>query len=236
MQSFTIRKDGIKEMNREVIIKLLPVLIIAGLVGLSIPLINSKDKELDLTVLPVLIPIVAASMWFGINRGLKRQKLLYENYLITITDNLITRKQINTISIYFNEIKEIEKRNNGSFIIKGKTSGEMIFIPSQIDHYSELEQLLEQIQPIIKNKSRTINEKYAGFTGLITVGLMFCVFTVNNKIIVGLTGILLMAIIIWSFIKIRGNKNLDNKTKGGVWWSILVLLSVISVLYFKLTK
>ena len=78
-------------------------------------------------------------------------------------------------------------------------------------------------------------EKYQSLTGLLTVGLMLCVYTVNNKIIVGLTGTALVALFIWSFAKIRSSKNVDSKTKRGIWWILLVLASVIAVMVFKLT-
>ena len=40
-------------------------------------------------------------------------------------------------------------------------------------------------------------EKYQSLTGLVTVGLMLCVYTVNNKIIVVLTGSALVVLMVW---------------------------------------
>src|SRR5262245_24722509 len=108
-------------------------------------------------------------------------------------------------------------------------------IPAQMDNYSKLETALEQIRPIVARDKISFLEKYQSLTGLVIVGLMLCVYTVNNKIIVGLAGSALAASMAWSFIKIRNSKNVDSKTKRSIWWILLVLASVIAVMIFKLT-
>jgi hypothetical protein len=78
-------------------------------------------------------------------------------------------------------------------------------------------------------------QKYQSLTALLVVGLMLCVYMVNNKIIVALAGTIFTAIMISSFVKIRSSKNVDHRTKKIVWWGLIVLASVITVMIFKLT-
>ena len=237
MQVFKISQDGFKEIKKQMLIRTLPIMLIAVTVGIAISFINSKNNSAEVNVLPILIPIMAAAVGFGLYRGVNRQKSLFESYTLIITNNLITREQLNTptISIYFNEVKEIAKHKNGSFTIKGKETVDLIVIPAQIDDYLQLETALQQIQPIVVKDKVSFMEKYQSLTGLVTVGLMLCVYTVNNKIIVALTGSTLVALMVWSFNKIRSSKNVDSKTKRSVWWVALVLASVIAVMIFKLT-
>ncbi len=237
MQIFKIRQDGFKEIKKQMLIRTIPILIIAATVGITISTINSKGKETDVNVLPFVIPIIAIALGFGLYRGINRQKALFESYTLTITNNLITREQLNTpiISIYFNDIKEIARHKSGGFTIKGKDATDLIGIPKQIDNYSQLETTLQKIQTIAVKDKVPFLQKYQSLTGLVTVGLMLCVYTVNNKIIVGLTGTTLVALMVWSFIKIRRSKNVDSKTKKSVWWVLIVLASVILVMIFKLT-
>lgn len=237
MQTFKIRQDGFKEIRKKSLFRAIPILLIALTVGITISTLNTKDKENDVNVLPFIIPFTLSALGFGVYRGINRQKALFDSYTLTVTNNLITREQYNTptISIYFTEITEIAKHKNGGFTIRGKDTQDLIGIPTQIDNYSQLETTLEVIRPfVIKNKIPLI-EKYQSLAGLVTVGLMLCVYTVENKIIVGLTGSTLIALMIWSFIKIHKSKNVDTKTKKSVWWVLLVLASVIAVMIFKLT-
>lgn len=237
MQVFKIRQDGFKEIRNKMLSRSIPMLLIAGAVGITISTINSKQKENDVNVLPIIIPVIAAALGFGIYRGVNRQKALFESYKLTITNNLITREQLNTptISIYFNDIKEITKHKNGGVTIKGKETVDLIGIPEQIDDYLLLETALQQMHPIVVKDKVSFMEKYQSLTGLVTVGLMLCVYTVNNKIIVVLTGSTLVVLMVWSFIKIRSSKNVDSKTKRSVWCILLILASVIAVMIFKLT-
>lgn len=237
MQTFAISQGGFKEIKKKILITRIPIMIIAVAGGIAISTINSKNKADDVNVLPFVIPLMAVAVGFGLYKGINRQKALFESYTLTISDNLVTRKQLNTptISIYFSEIKEIVRNANGSFTIKGKTAADLIVIPAQIEDYAALEAALQQIQPIVAKGSTTFLQKYQSVAGLLSVGLMVCVYAVNNKIIVGLTGTALVALMIWSLIKIQGNKNIDHKTKQSSWLILIVLVSVIGVMIFKLT-
>jgi hypothetical protein len=237
MQVFKFRQDGLKEIRKKVLLRSIPLLLIAVAAGITISTINSKQKENDLNVLPIIIPLIAAALGFGLYRGVNRQKALLESYKLTISNNLVTREQLNTptISIYFNDIKEIAKHKNGSFTIKGKEAVDLIGIPAQIDDYSRLETALQQIQTIVVKDKVSFLQKYQSLTGLVTVGLILCVYTVSNKLIVALTGSAIVALMVWSFIKIQSSKNIDSKTKRSTWLVVLVLASVIAVMVFKLT-
>lgn len=237
MQTYKIRKDGFKEIKKQMLIRTFPIILIAVTVGIVISSTNSKYKAADTNVLPFLIPFIASAVGYGLYRAVNRQKSIFDSYTLTITNNLITREQLNTptISIYLNDIKEITKHKNGSLTIKGKDTTDLIGIPSQIDDYSKLETTLRDIQPIKIKDNVSSFKKYQSLTGILTVVLMLCVYTVNNKIIVAFTGTTLVALMIWSIIKIRTSKNIDNNTKRSVWWVFLVLASVIAVMIFKLT-
>ncbi|MFT3702633.1 MAG: hypothetical protein QM802_09695 [Agriterribacter sp.] len=233
MQYYKIRRDGLKEIRKQTLIKTLPVLLIALTVGITISSINSKNAGI---ALPIFIPFMMVTVGFGIYRGGKRQGNLLESYQLTLTNNLITREQANTptVSIYFNEIKEIVKNKNGSFVIRGKDSSDVIGIPAQIENYSELEDTLMQIKPFGGNVINSFLQRYGIAISFFTMALMLCVYTVTNKIIVAISGTILVAILLWSFYEIRKSKNIDARTKRGMWWLLLVLASIIGVMVIKL--
>ena len=211
-------------------------MLIAVTVGISISSINSKDKIAEVNVLPIIIPFIAIVVGFGLYRGINRQKGLFESYQLTLTNNLITREQLNTptISIYFNDIREIVKNKNGSFIVKGKVPTDLIMIPAQIDNYSDLEKTLNEIKQVATQLDKSFLQKYSIALTMLTLGLMFCVYTLANKILVAACGAILVGILSWSFYEIRKSKNIDVKTKRGMWWVLIILASIIGVVIMKL--
>lgn len=235
MQIFKIRQNGFKEIQKQSLQRSIPLMIIAITAGISMSIFNAKPDMEKLNVLPIIIPIIVIAGGFGLYRGLNRQKSIFESYTLTITDNLITREQFNTpiISLYLNEITEIVKNKNSSFSVKGKNANDII-IPPQIESYEQLEQMLNKIRPLTSVAVVPFMERYPLVTVLATILLMVCVFTVTNKIIVALSGSILIAIFIWSYIKIRASKNIDTKTKKGLRMIWVVMASVILVMIMKL--
>jgi hypothetical protein len=236
LNQYKTKPGGFKEIQKQLLVRTLPVMIIAIGGAIAIGSINSKDKAGDINTLPIFIPLIVASVGFGLYRGLKRQKAIFESYTLTLNDNLITRDQLNTpgISIYFNQIKEIAKNKKGGLSIKGKNATDLIIVPAQIENYDRLESVLSQIKSIETKSNEPILEKYRVLFFLLIIGLMLCVYTVTNKIVVAITGTLLIGIMVWSFYEGRRSKNIDAKTKRGMLWIVLVLASVILVMVFKL--
>ncbi len=236
MKQFKVSPGGFREIRNQALFRIIPTMLIMMAGGIAISSNNSKGKPIDISVWLIYVLILGVAIGFGLYRGLSRQKKLYESYTLTIDNNLITRYQVNTptISIYLNDIKEIIKHNRGGFTIKGKNPTEIIIIPAQIENYSELEMTLNQIKQLTSKKHASNLEKYQLVLASLTVGLMICVFTLSNKIIVGLSGALFVALMIWSLIEIQKSKNIDNKTKRSTWWILLVLVSVIAVVIMKI--
>ena len=58
--------------------------------------------------------------------------------------------------------------------------------------------------------------------------------SVTNRVIVGVSGAILVAILSWSFYDVQRSKNIDLKTKRRMWWILLVLASIIGVTMMKL--
>ena len=233
MQVFKIREDGFKEIQKLVLTRTIPLLLITFTAALFL-LPKKPDAP---NILPFYIPVVILMVSISIYRGIKRRKKIFDSYTLTITNNLVTREQFNTatISIYFNDIIEIARHKNGGFSIKGKDAADLIGIPAQVANYAQLEAALQAIQPIVVKDKVPFLQKYPAVIGLVTIGLMVCVYRVNNKIIVGLAGSLLVTLMIWSLVKIQSSKNVDSRTKKSAWIVLIVLASVIGVMILKLT-
>lgn len=236
MQVFKIGPEGIKKIKNKLLVRILPILLIGVTVGFFIGTANSKGKASNTDLLPFLVPLYGIIIFVSLYRALKKQKTLLESYTLTFSDSLITRIQLNTpeISINLNEIKEIGTLKDGSLMVKGRNSKDFICIPSYIDGFAEIHQRLQQVRPIDVNNKLPFWLKYQILLSVLTMGLMVCVFVVNIKWVVALSGSLFIALMTWSLMEIRGNKNVDTKTKRSAWWVIVVMLAVIVGMIMKL--
>ena len=232
MQTFKLNTE---ELNKKLLKRSIVTLILALIVWFTIFFAQGGTFEYPLYV---IIPIVfiMGLLGFSIWQGMKKQKALFESYEITISDQLICREQLNTadISILVSEVVEIATYPKGGFSIKGSRNNGTIIIPPQIQHYEQLEATLQQIHPIIL-KPHTFLKKFQLPLSLISIGLMLCVYLVDNKIIVGVAGAALAVLIICSLVWIQKNKNVDRKTKKNMWVLLLVLASIIASTIIKLT-
>ncbi len=238
MQQFRIRPDAFVELRKKVLMRSIPIMLIAASAGAVIPLINSQEKASDASFLFIFIPIIIGVMGFSIWNSLKKQQKLLESYLLTIDGNVITREQLNTeeITIYFHEVKEIIRGNQGALAIKGFDKTEIIYVPTHIERYGELEALLSQIKPITApSATASLLQKVSPFLSLVGIGLMLTVYLASNKILVTIAGTLFLGLLGYSFYEVRRNKNIDKKTKNRIWFALVVALSIIATMYMKLT-
>lgn len=237
MEQFKIRQDGFKEIRKAILIKAIPISLLTVFGGLAISNFNTNEQQSDVNVFPLVIPIVLGAIAYGLYLGVNRQKEIFDSYRLTLDNNGITREQHNTptIAISNTDVSEIIKKSNGSFIIKGKSSVNVIGVPSQIEDYEKLEKSLSEIRQISTKSSGPFLQKFRGLLSILTIGLMAAVYMSKDKIVVGVSGTVLLVVLGYSFFEVQRSKNVDSKTKKGMWWLILVIASIVGAMYYKLT-
>jgi len=233
MQVYRIRQGAFSEIRKESLRKALPLSLLAVAVGVSIGLRDADSLE---TVLPIAIPFVLCAVAFGMVKGLNRQKTILESYTLSVGNESITREQHNTPTIHlrFTDITHVAEGRKGGFIIRGQGSADTILVPRQIENYGELRETLQRITPPHQKPVFNPFEKYSVLITLLNVGLMVTVYLATDKLLVGVSGTLFLVLQGWSLSEINRNKNVDQKTKRSLWWSLLVLFSVVAIMAFKL--
>lgn len=237
MEQFKIKKDGFKEIRNAMLIKSIPISLLAALGGLAISYFNTNGQQNNTDVFPYLIPLLVVAFAFGIYRSINRQKEIFDSYQITIDHNGIAREQYNTPTIIISkaEISEIIRNSNGSFSVKGNSSINTIGIPSQIEDYEKLEKLLAEIKEITIKYNEPILQKFRALLSVLTIGLLAAVYISKDKVIVGASGLILLVVLAYSFFKVQRSKNIDSKTKKAMWWIITVIAFILVIMYYKLT-
>lgn len=235
MEVFKIREDAFKEIQQKIFLRTIATMAISVVLGISISVINTNTELVGYEYLLYLIPTILLIYSFSAYQVMNKQKKLFRTYTLSIGDNLITREQYDTptVAIHYFEIKEIIKEKDETFTVRGEK--DVISIPKQIDNYAHLENTLGTIQTVVINDSVTFYQKYQGVMGLVSAALILCLYTVDNKVVIGITGMLFICLMIWSFIQGRRNYNGDSKTKRSIWYVLLALVFVINLMAHKLT-
>lgn len=237
MQYFKIRPDSFGDIKKKAFLKLIPGLcgIVVFATVMNMTGGNAYKSDIAATIVPIIVGMTIVAL--GVFRSVNRYLNLLKSYTLIVDGDLIIREQQNTqtISLNINDIKEIIKNNNRSFLIKGNKSVNFIIVPGQIENYNELEQLLNQIKPVSEKTKLPLLQKYSIIFSLLGLGLMIVLYTVENKVIIATCGTILVAVLIWNLINTQRSKNIDSPTKRRSWFYLIVIASIIFFVVTKLT-
>lgn len=233
MEVYKFKADAFKEIRKKILLRTIPLLLIALAIGFGMGFMNGDSSIDDPLTLAIVIPGILLVAGFAVYRSISVQKAYLETYTLTIADNVITREQFNTptITLHFFELKDIVKKKNGLIIIGEK---DIIIVPKLVDNFEQLESTLGTIQPIGTKDTTPFFYKFQPHIGIVSFGLLYCVYTMSNKIVVSITGSLLIVLIIWSFIESQRSKNVDYTTKKTRLIRLFILGIVISSMLDKL--
>jgi hypothetical protein len=79
-EEFQIRENGFDEIKKAMIIKTIPIAILAAGTGLAISHFNTDGQTTDINVLLCIIPVIIGALTFGLFKGINRQKGLFESF------------------------------------------------------------------------------------------------------------------------------------------------------------
>src|SRR6185436_3523286 len=99
MEQYKIKPNGFREIRKQLLLRTLPISILAIAVGLGVAFSNPTMQDSPVNIWPLLIPFILFTTGFGTWRAINRQKQLFESYCLTISDTGISREQKNTPSI-----------------------------------------------------------------------------------------------------------------------------------------
>ena len=236
MEQFKIRPEGLVDIQKQMLLRAIPISLIAISVGIAASYYNPDRPGEGFKVLPFAIGMALGSVALGLFMGWTRQKRLLESYTLTLTGDAVIREQHNTptIRIAISDITEIGRQRNGSFTIKSRNPADLIGILPQIERYEYLEQALNQIRPITVNPSQPLLVRYRYLAILTPICLLAAVYLSQNKIVVGLSGTAVTGFLVWSFFQIQRSPHLDTRTKKMGYWMLLVLVPIIGTMINKL--
>jgi hypothetical protein len=237
MHEFRIRQDGFKDIKKKLVLTLSIMFTAIFLIIIVLPALMSNDPERFQT-LPYLVPIFLGVFIFSLFIGIKKQRSLFESFTLRIDDEKIVRERLNTptLTIYRNDITEIIKHANGSFVIRGKSKLNPIVMPAQVVDYQLLESMLNQIKTIKVLTTKTFLEKMFIPISLSGAILMGITFISKNETVTLISSILIVILLLASLFLIQQSKNIDKRTKRISWVTLIPLAAFASMIISKLSE
>jgi len=223
-------------LRKRILSRSIPVVFISSLAGIIIFYFSADSRSADILVWVIIIIFFLVIMTYSILKAIKRQKEMYDSYLLEINNEQLSRYQIGlpNASIAFNEITEIKEDKNGDLIIKGQNSQIQIAISSFLQNYTDVKDLLQAQKAINQIQTKNLFQKYPFVSGVIPGALMIAVYISNNKLVVSASGSAVIILMLWGFYNVRTSKLVDDKIKRNAWFMLIVIFSVVSIIYKKL--
>lgn len=234
MKVFKIREGGFKEIQKQILGRIIPFYVIIIIAAVLITTFGPANKNGDTSTWPIMLPVMAAFLGFSYYRSISKQRTAFESYTLTISDITIICDQEGkpSISLYHSEVQAIYRNKNGSFSILGKYPTDIIVVPAQIEEYNELEATLQNIHPITANPHKTRAARnmivsLASITSMVAISISY------NKIVVSICDIVFIAIAGWSIYSLQTNKAVDTRTKRRSLYTLLVVAAITYIAVLK---
>ena len=235
MQVYRIGPEGIRKVKRKVLIRITPLVIIGFKFLYYIASSNYKNNTVNITD-PIIIAMLGFFVALYLFRLMSALTRSLKSYTLIFTDQKISQIELNTteISIDLNEIQEINKIKSGSLLVKGIDNADLILIPWYLEGYADVQQRLQQVRPI-ENSSRLLFwSRVLAFLSYLTLGLIFCIFSIDTKWVVASCGILFIAVMILYRFLHRDKVNVYNRTKYRPVLAIFLIIIVLGTVISKL--
>jgi hypothetical protein len=235
MNVFKTQPEGFAIIRKQALNRFIPVMIV-GVAVVFAANFRKTDNSLDIYPLLFALPVMLAAVGIGIYNGLKKRRKLYDSFTIEINEDTVIRSQEDTPELALNrlEISSISKDRTGVITIRGMYEHDVIQIPAGMERPGELEAALARIMPFTEGEQRSLLERFGWITGVMAIILMVVIRFVDNKLVVVASGILLIALLIWGFLKGYRNRNIPDRYKRGIWLVLLLIAAVVLSILMKL--
>ncbi|MGI4865728.1 MAG: hypothetical protein ACRYFZ_17530 [Janthinobacterium lividum] len=199
---------------------------------------NYWGLHADNSVLLLVLVMATGTSIYSYFRNLKQQKLAIESYRLVVNTDGISRftTLLPPIQLASVEITAITQHAQGNLAITTADKYRAIYVPAHVANRSELLHELARFAPLTIVDHKTWTAKLMPLVAIGMLGLMGLFYTVSNKVISTITGLLLLGILTWSCWHIWRNKNLPRQSRRLLWFMPLILLSIVAGIITRLLQ
>jgi hypothetical protein len=236
VEYFRPKPGSFSEISKALFYRTIPIMLLAFAVAFLITEYKSGFSESSVKSGVAMFVFMIVAGGAGVLFSMKTQKAKYESYELGIGEELITRTQYSTpsMSLKKGDVKGVVKNSNGSYSIKGIGGMlDVIGVPAQIENSERLEVLLNGFAPIQIEEKPSLFTRFQYVFIVGGLALFGAVFTSTNKIVVSISGGLIVALIIYNLVVLNKSKNIDKSMKMVSRVSLILLFSVVMTVYWK---
>jgi hypothetical protein len=195
---------------------------------------EKPERPINWYIMGTIILIFAVIIAFALLQEITRQRHMYEDFVLTIDENEITREQYrtDTLTIAKHEVSKIYKKSNGSLVIKGSADSDAIIIPPQMEESEKLEYELAGIKSI---SQMPFLEKYWLIPVITVLSLLTVFFLVTNKWLVGISGLILLGLHGYTFFSSYRYKNIAYIPKSSIFFTLYIAFIIVRKMYSAIT-
>jgi hypothetical protein len=233
MQQYRIKPGGYAEIRPRLLrSKILILLFLFALLAVQSYYLGAGSgltRWLPLGIMLVSMPAVLLYQ-------LRRQRTIFESYLLTVApDNLIrAQEHVPSIVLPYADITGITQNRNGSLLIRGRDINQSIGVPAQLENLPALRAQLAALHPI------TEQEPTRNWSELLLMGLLLgaaaLLFWADNRVVVGLAGFTATALLIRNYWVIRRSRHLDRQVQRAAAFSLIPTLVILATTISKLLR
>ena len=237
MKTYKISESGLDILKRKSIIRALPFFLLA--LGLSIvlsqygPNAENRSTEGNEFIYPIMTLVLGAAIVVSYKRNGK----ILESFEIEIDEGGIRRTQDKTPEVYLDreDIQGAYQLKDGGIKLQGKTNKDFIVIPAHMEEQEELREKIQAWRELEALPEANALQKLSRFLAIPYIASMMGVFVLENKILVGIAGLVFIGFSVWTMREIQRSKHVDKRVKNASWWMIILILSVLGTVIMKIS-
>ena len=234
MYTFKTKPDGFRQIRRTMFFRHFPLILLALISGMLLSAFGKPERPINWYLMGAIILIFAVIIAFAFLRIMTEQRHMYEDFVLTIDENGITREQYRTVTLTIakHEVSKIYKKSNGSLVIKGSADSDAIIIPPQMEESEKLEYELAGIKSI---SQMPFLEKYWLIPVITVLSLMAVIDLVRNKWLVAISGLILLGLLGYSLYSKYRHKNIFYIPKSSIFLALYLVFNIVRRMYSTIT-
>ena len=234
MYIYKTKPDGFRQIRRRMFFREFPLILLALSSVMLLSAFGKPERPINWYLICTIILIPAVIIAFAFLRIMTERRHIYEDFVLTIDENEITREQYrtDTLTIAKHDVSKIYKKSNGSLVIKGSADSDAIIIPSQMEEPEKLEHELAGIKSF---SQMPFLEKYWLIPGLTILSLMAVIDLVRNKWLVGISGLILLGLFGYSLYNKYRHKNIFDIPYSSIFLVLYLVFNIVRRMYSTIT-